>query len=146
MKTVLIVEDHADCAEPLAKMLGHSGYRALVAEDGHAALGFMQTLVPHLVVLDVMLPQMNGLEFLAAIRPLPAFAQLPVVAFTALGDHETHRKLTALGVRKVLRKGEADFDQVLRSVRLELGEDQPQRPTPAPPTPHVAPTSGSAAA
>lgn len=125
MKTVLIVEDHADCAEPLAKMLGHSGYRALVAEDGHEAIGFIKTFLPHLVLLDVMLPEMNGLEFLAAIRPLPAFAQLPVVAFTALSDHDTHRELLALGVRKVLRKGEADFDQVLQSVRLELGEDAP---------------------
>ena len=132
MKTVLIVEDHADCAEPLAKMLGHSGYRALVAENGHEAIGFIKTFLPHLVVLDVMLPQMNGLEFLAAIRPLPAFAQLPVVAFTAHSDHETHKKLTALGVRKVLRKGEADFDQVLRSVKLELGEDTPTGSSEAP--------------
>ena len=122
MKTVLIVEDHHDCAEPLARMLGHCGYRALVAEGGRQAIGFMNTIVPDLVLLDVMLPGMNGVEFLQAVRIHRLFAELPVVAYTAMSDVETHRRLIELGVRRVLQKGTDSFGDVLESVKLAIGE------------------------
>jgi CheY-like chemotaxis protein len=122
MKTVLIVDDHQDCAEPLARMLGHCGYRALIAEGGRQAIGFMNTIVPDMVLLDVMLPGMNGVEFLEAVNCYPRFAKLPVVAYTVMSDVETHRRLIELGVRRVLQKGTDSFGDVLESVKLAIGE------------------------
>ena len=122
MQTVLIVEDQPDCAVPLARMLEGSGYRALVAEDGRVAIGFMQALVPNLVLLDILLPSMDGFEFLSAIRPSPQYARTPVVAYTALRDPETRQRLNQLGVCDVLHKGAAQYQDVLQSVRRTIGQ------------------------
>jgi DNA-binding response OmpR family regulator len=87
LATILLVEDAADLAEVIGRELQAAGYRALHAADGHAALELHAAARPDLVVLDWMLPGLDGLEVLRRLRQT---ASTPVLMVTAR-DEETDR-------------------------------------------------------
>ncbi|MEN0616244.1 response regulator [Klebsiella indica] len=82
-KRILIIEDDADAADVLDAYLRRENYEVWVAGDGPSGLEMSQRLTPDLILLDVMLPGMNGTEVLAAIRRK---GNIPVIMVTAMGD------------------------------------------------------------
>lgn len=94
MKTkVLIVEDEENIAQLLDMYLEKEGFETKVAEDGAEAVEMYQSFLPDLVLLDIMLPKLNGWEVLTKIRE---FGKTPVIMLTAKG--ETSDKIKALGM------------------------------------------------
>ncbi len=89
-KTVLIVEDEQEIRDLLAHYLRKEGYRPVVASDGEAGLALARSERPDMILLDIMLPKMDGLELLRVIRADPAIARTPLIMLTAKGD-ETDR-------------------------------------------------------
>ena len=83
MVQVLIVEDDSGIAEFLRLELEHEGYAILHAADGRTALEIFEKAAPDIVLLDIMLPQLNGLEVLRRIRKT---SKTPVIMLTARGD------------------------------------------------------------
>lgn len=82
-KTILVAEDEVTIARVLSAYLKHAGYEVLHVFDGHEAVAVFQEKAPDLVLLDVMLPGMEGWEVLQEIRKSSA---VPVIMLTALGD------------------------------------------------------------
>lgn len=80
MRTVLVVEDERPLAETLRFNLEHEGYRVRTAEDGVEGLSMARALQPDLVLLDLMLPRLNGIDVLRGIRE---HSQAPVLLLTA---------------------------------------------------------------
>lgn len=85
-KTLLLVEDDADLLEVLRLTFSHEGYRVFLAKDGLQALELAQRHNPDLVILDLMLPKMDGLEVCRRLREEPAFKRLPILMLTAKGE------------------------------------------------------------
>jgi len=84
---LLMIEDDARLAHMVSEYLRQSGYQVDHAGDGQSGLSLLQTLAPQLVVLDLMLPDMDGLEVCRRIRGLPgALAATPILMLTAKGD------------------------------------------------------------
>ncbi|MBK1685326.1 response regulator [Rhodoferax fermentans] len=84
---LLMIEDDARLAHMVCEYLGQSGYTVAHAGDGQSGLTALQNKPPHLVILDLMLPDMDGLEVCRRIRALPgALAATPVLMLTAKGD------------------------------------------------------------
>jgi DNA-binding response OmpR family regulator len=84
---LLMIEDDARLAEMVSAYLGQAGYSVTHAGDGQSGLTQLQSDAPHLVILDLMLPDMDGLEVCRRIRALPgALARTPVLMLTAKGD------------------------------------------------------------
>ncbi|MBK9444264.1 MAG: response regulator transcription factor [Comamonadaceae bacterium] len=84
---LLMIEDDARLAHMVAEYLRQSGYQVDHAGDGQSGLQRLQSLAPQLVVLDLMLPDMDGLEVCRRIRALPgALAATPILMLTAKGD------------------------------------------------------------
>ncbi len=83
MATVLVVDDEPIVREVVVRYLERAGYETLEADNGDAARGLLETTPPDLVVLDVMLPGMDGLELCRWIR---ARSDLPVILLTARGE------------------------------------------------------------
>ena len=82
-----MIEDDARLAQMVAEYLGQSGFAVHHAGDGHGGLLALQASPPDLVILDLMLPDMDGLEVCRRIRSMPgALAQIPVLMLTAKGD------------------------------------------------------------
>ena len=68
MKKILIVEDHAEVREPLAMLLHHEGFEARRAANGSEALALLALETPDLILLDMIMPKMDGLTLLELLR------------------------------------------------------------------------------
>jgi signal transduction histidine kinase len=86
MSTILIVDDNASARETLVAMLENQEYQIELAEDGFHALQILQRLQPDLILLDVMMPGMDGFEVCRRIRSAPQLAEVPIIILTALDD------------------------------------------------------------
>jgi two-component system phosphate regulon response regulator PhoB len=80
---ILIVEDEPSLTEVLSYNLKREGYEPIVAHDGREGLRKAQTLLPDLIILDIMLPTLGGLEVCKELRASPTTAHIPVLMLTA---------------------------------------------------------------
>lgn len=94
-RRILVVEDDEDMRENLQRILVGAGYKVTLAEDGDQAITMLRTQPCHLVLTDLVMPGMNGLELLKKIRQHDQ--NLPVVFLSAFGDRATYAKATELG-------------------------------------------------
>ena len=96
MKTkVLLVDDEPDFLDVMQQAVGSWGYEVVVAENGNKALAAVKALKPSIVVLDYMMPELNGIETLKKLRK--ANSDLPVILFTAYPNEDNMGN--ALGLR-----------------------------------------------
>lgn len=141
---ILVVDDEPDAVELISFNLQSAGFRVVAAEDGAAALRRARSTLPDLIVLDVMLPEIDGLEVCKLLRRDPATAEIPIVMLTAkaaevdrilgleLGadDYVTKpfspRELI-LRIRKLLERRQKAAAKSERLVRGELVIDVPRR-------------------
>src|SRR5678810_606526 len=118
--TILVVDDMPANRRLLAAVLGAQGYRLLEAADGSEALAAVRAERPDLVITDVLMPVMDGYEFVRQLRLDPATARIPVVFHTAhYGEREAKALALANGVSYVLTKP-AESAAVLRIVQKAL--------------------------
>lgn len=119
MATVLVVDDEPQIRSSLRGILAEEGLRVLEAEDGRQALSMLQLERPELVILDIWMPEMDGLEFLEAIRgdgSAPA-----VIMISGHGNIETAVKATKLGAFDFIEKP-FSLDGLLRVVNRALDQ------------------------
>ena len=133
--TILIVDDHVLNREFLMALLGYGGHRLLQAANGAEGLAMVEAEVPDLVISDILMPNMDGYEFVTRLHANPATAQVPVIFYTATyREREANQMAQACGVRRVLPKP-SDPDVILRAVSEALGLPEPAQ---VPPFPHTA--------
>ena len=114
MKTILIVEDDPDLQEALADLLQSRGYRVSSAGDGAKALQRLrESDAPCLILLDLMMPVMDGHEFLAHRNADPALAGIPLVVISAGRDPQGS---VAPGAVEILYKP-FEYDDLIRIVQ-----------------------------
>jgi len=131
MPTILVVDDRPINREFLATLLGYRGHQILEAHDGAEALETVKTNRPHLVISDILMPTMDGYEFVRRLRADPATVNIPVVFSTAhYLDREARSLAEACGVTHTILKP-AEPEEVLRVVDAALGICGPATPLPA---------------
>ena len=141
MATILIVDDEQDCRRPLATLLGHEGYKILQAADGLEGLARLREEKVDLILLDMIMPGVDGLAMLQAVRKDPRFAQIPVLLVTASHDPRKLARAMSLGVQEYLFKGDVPFTRILELVKKHLGEFHiPRRRGRKPKIPRPTPT------
>ncbi|HEY3065307.1 MAG TPA: response regulator [Methylomirabilota bacterium] len=114
---VLVIDDDADTREVLSVFLAHQGYRPALADGGREGLKLAVSEPPDVVLLDVMMPDVNGLDVLGRLRLLhPA---LPVIMTTASSDPDVAREALRLGAFRYLRKP-IDLDGLDRVIEEAL--------------------------
>lgn len=89
---VLIIEDDPLIQRVLQLQLGARGYRISIASDGAEGFEAAQTLLPDILVLDLMMPKMNGFQVLKRIKSISKLADVPVIILTASLDDSHRRK------------------------------------------------------
>src|SRR5213594_5089603 len=121
MATILAVDDDPTARELLVTVLGCAGHQLREAADGAEALTLAQAERPDLIIADLMMPTMDGFEFVRRLRENMAFAQTPVVFYTATYLESEARTLAAhCGVSHIITKP-ADPEQILRTINSVLG-------------------------
>jgi signal transduction histidine kinase/DNA-binding response OmpR family regulator len=122
MSIVLIADDKATNREFLGALLTYEGHRLVEAADGAEALERVRSERPDLVIADVLMPVMDGYEFVRRMRSEPEIAQTPVIFYTAsYHEHEARVLARACGVQDVIIKP-AEPQYVLTRVTLALGK------------------------
>jgi signal transduction histidine kinase/CheY-like chemotaxis protein/HAMP domain-containing protein len=115
--TVLVVEDDADTREMLRRMLIEEGWAVSEAENGQVALERVAASQPELILLDLMMPEMDGFTFVAELRQQEAWQSIPVVVVTAKDlTPEDCQRLNGY-VERILQKGAHSREKLLREVR-----------------------------
>ena len=117
-KKILIVEDDLSYRNPLRDFLSNHSYTVSVADDGAMAMEKLLFHKPNVVILDLMLPKVNGFDVLGRIRAYPdsEVANLPVIVLSNLSGEKDIAKAKAGGINYYLIKSQTTFDDVLRKV------------------------------
>jgi CheY-like chemotaxis protein len=116
MAYVLIVDDEPDSSEFVERFLQREGHRTSCVPNGRAALGALINGRPDVVVLDVRMPEMDGLTLLEVLRSYLRWTKLPVILLTAHADKSEIDRAKQLGVQHVFHKANFTLVQLLRAL------------------------------
>ena len=119
-KLILIVEDEPPLSEILKDHFENEGFRIIVAKDGEEGLGLALSKKPDMILLDINLPKLNGLDMLKQLRTYEAGKSIPAIALTNLNDTKEVNEALASGVSDFLVKADWSIADVVDSVRRKL--------------------------
>jgi len=120
---LLVVDDDAAHRVRMAKILTEQGWTVHEAANGFEALEMLREVVPELIFLDLIMPEMNGFSFLAEIRKSREYCKIPIVVLTSKDLTEAERELLSINVDRVMQKSTSNVADLIRDVskRLALG-------------------------
>ena len=132
-KKILVIDDDVSSLELLEDRLKASGYDVITASDGEMGLAMAQDHKPDLVIMDILLPRMNGFQLCQRIKADPALASVPIMMLTAVYVDEVDKeKGLQVGAERYLMKADVYMskpflsDRLLDNVRVLLGERRPE--------------------
>lgn len=116
--SILIIEDNESAIIQVKKVLEQAGLNVNHAFNGIGGLDFMEKSIPDGIILDLMMPDMDGFEVLERIRSHKTFRNIPIIVLTAknLSDNE-YRRITQHDVRHLMQKGDIDVEQLTNRVK-----------------------------
>lgn len=118
---ILIAEDHPDTRLLLHYVLVGEGFEVTDAEDGAAALQSLAQNRPDLILTDIMMPQIDGIELIRRVRAQDEFINLPIVAMSAYG-HDHLAQASANGATAIIRKP-LDMEDLVDTITRLLPEE-----------------------
>ena len=125
MAKLLVVEDCVDSARVLARLLKVVGHEVDVVHSGEAALRYLETALPDLVILDLMMPGIDGAEVLRRAREEPRTHRIPITIFSAVTDPAVRDHLLVKGAQDFWLKGSFEFNQLGKRVDSLLAAGVP---------------------
>lgn len=103
-KTVLVTDDSAMIRRIVGQIIQQLGHKVLLADNGEKGYALTKSARPDLVIMDIEMPVMSGIEATARIKSDPETADIPVIIFTSLGSEEDIRKAREAGCQGFLNK------------------------------------------
>jgi CheY-like chemotaxis protein len=113
---ILVVDDHEDTAHFLCRLLGRKGFEVTCCHDGPEAMEWLRTAIPQLIILDVQMPGLSGLDVLALLRDDDRLRIVPVIIYSAGLEQSQERSAFGLGAKEYLVKGCVDGAELIRLV------------------------------
>ena len=117
---VLLVEDDSVLREMMSRMIENEKFPVTVAENGLRALELVRQSIPQLIVLDIMMPVMDGFQFLGELRQRKEWAHIPVVVLTAKTLSPEEREFLSARTHSVLQKGASVREDVMTNIRRHV--------------------------
>jgi CheY-like chemotaxis protein len=120
-KKILVVDDDKNLVKSLKYQLGKRGYSASVASNGKLALGKVDSQPPDLILLDIMMPEMDGYEVMKALKQQPKTAQIPILVMTGVDIDGSRVKALSVGATDYFTKS-GGFSKMFETIESILGE------------------------
>ncbi len=114
---VLVVEDDPDCQQLLRRMLEEHGHSSRCAKNGLEALSLLAQQIPDLILLDLMMPELDGFSLLDALKADPRWRSIPVIVVTARDLSEEERRRLSQDTEQLLPKGALGRGELLMALR-----------------------------
>jgi signal transduction histidine kinase/DNA-binding response OmpR family regulator len=127
---VLVIEDDAATRELLQRNLERDGWSVALAGNGRVALATLAAEPVAIILLDLLMPEMDGFEFLDELRRRPDWRRIPVVVITSKDLTEEDRRHLNGGVARIIQKGALSFDELLGAVRALAADASATAPPP----------------
>lgn len=124
VSSVMVVEDNADNREMIYRQLTKAGWRVLEAENGRIALEMLAEEQPEIVLLDLMMPEMDGFEFIRELRQHPQWRSLPVVVLTAKDLTLEERDWLEGQTQRIYQKGSSSKQRLIEEINHLLAAPQ----------------------
>jgi len=121
-KKILVIEDEATLQKALTEVLEQADYEVLSALDGEQGWNLAASEKPDLILLDIILPKIDGFEVLRRLKGDEGTKQIPVVLLTNLSDLNDIQKALDLGANSYLVKADFHLDDVLKKVEQMLAD------------------------
>ncbi len=122
MKNILIVDDEQDIVESLKFVLETAGYNCYTAFDGEEGLRLAKKIMPDLIILDVMMPKINGYKISRLLKYDSKYKNIPILMITARSQEEDKLIGEETGADEYITKP-FDLDDVLKQVEKYLGKE-----------------------
>ncbi len=122
MKKVLLIENDPFIGDLLEKKLRKIGYYVFRAEDGEAGLREIKEKNPQLILLDMLLPRLSGLDVLKRMKEEDLFSKHPVIVISNSGQAKEIDQVRVLGAKDWIIKTEFDPAEALEKVRQQIGQ------------------------
>jgi CheY-like chemotaxis protein len=122
MKKILLIEDEELMVTLLQRKLTQEGYEILVARDGAEGMKAIKEVRPDLVLLDIIMPKMGGLEVLEAMQKDKELKEIPVIVISNSGQPVEIDKIKKLGVKDWLIKTDFDPQEIIQKVKKQIGD------------------------
>ena len=117
---VMVVDDNSTNRDIITQILKHEQIKVIEADNGLTALNLLANNNPHLIILDLLMPEMDGFEFIANLRQHPQWHQIPVIVVTAKDLTQEELKLLELSREKILHNNQEYLTKNLESRIAEL--------------------------
>ena len=114
-KRIMIAEDEHALAHALELKLTHEGYGTKIVEDGARALESVEEFKPHLILLDLIMPKMDGFKFLEEIKNSKNAA--PVIVLSNLGQDEDKKRAESFGVQGYFVKANTPIAEIVKKIK-----------------------------
>jgi CheY-like chemotaxis protein len=131
MGRIWVVDDQPDVSRAMVALLRQAGHRGTAFLSGEAALEQLQSDIPDLMILDVMMPGLDGFAVLRAVREDPRTAKLPVIMFSAVSDPSRIAHAMARGATDYWVKASFDFSELEDRINLHIAETNGQNVKPS---------------
>ena len=113
---VLVVEDDVFLQSAYRTKLTHSGFELETASDGEDALTKLQSFVPDVILLDLVMPRKDGFVTLAELKKIPDLQHIPVIVTTNLGQKEEMERAMSLGAVECVTKSNLSLDDIVHKI------------------------------
>jgi DNA-binding response OmpR family regulator len=123
MTKILVAEDDKLISNSLCEALKTEGYEPTPAYDGEEAVAKSKEMNPDLVLLDIMMPKLDGISVMWELKANPNTAKIPVIVLTNIGDVETISKIVEAGGVDYLLKSDQSVDDIIQKVKDVLARN-----------------------
>ncbi|HMQ95718.1 MAG TPA: response regulator [Candidatus Saccharibacteria bacterium] len=120
MTKIAIIEDDPTISQMYRMKFEADGFDVRMADDGERGVALVESFRPDIILLDIQMPRMNGVEALTEIRKYEWGKNLPVLILTNLGEEEAPNELKELGVIQYIVKADLTPKQVVEKVKVTL--------------------------
>ena len=127
MKKILFIEDEFTLQKTMGEFLEQEGYKIIHALDGEVGLQLAKKEKPDLILLDLVLPKLNGFEVLKKIKENEKIQNIPVIVLTNLGSSEDIKKILEIGATTFLIKTDQDLKDIAEKIKYALREKSKAR-------------------
>jgi len=122
MKKILFIEDESALQKTIGELLGQEGYEMISALDGEIGLNLAKEQKPDLILLDLILPKINGFDVLKNLKADKETKEIPVIVLTNLEGIEDVERVLSLGATTYLVKTQYEIEEVLGKIKKALNE------------------------
>ncbi len=120
-KTILVVEDDENLLDVFTQKLNLAGFTVVPMETGQQTIDYLNKNTPDFVILDILLPDIDGVTILGEIKNNPKNKNIPVIVFSNLDQPGSFEQVAALGDYEYLVKAKTDLNDLVKKIKNRLG-------------------------